>query len=895
MLKLNEIVKTYQVADQKVEALKGVNIEFRASEFVSVLGPSGCGKTTLLNIIGGLDRYTSGDLIINGKSTKQFKDRDWDNYRNHRVGFVFQSYNLIPHQTVLENVELALTLSGVSRKERKQRAFDVLKRVGLADKVKNKPSQLSGGQMQRVAIARALVNDPDIILADEPTGALDSVTSVQIMELLKEISSDRLIVMVTHNPELAEKYSTRIIKLLDGQVTSDSKPLTDKERKEEIKKEEKLQKEAEEAAKDKKNKPKKAKMSVFTAMALSFKNLLTKKGRTMLVAFAGSIGIIGIALILAISSGFNAYINKSQEDTLSTYPITIQAKNIDFASLAMQMFLGDNESSNKGHGNDDVYPKDSISSVINSIGQNLKANDLGKFYKYLNDNIGKIKDKISGIQYTYDIGLEFYQQSGVAIQPNSPALMQMIIKYSLCFVEDKAKVDIEFLSGGGCRIIAKEETDFAFFDSYKELSAISLKLKQEGEISLNGQQVFGLVMTILGFSTGGASGGNMASMFMNMDVVTEMLDNDALLDAQYELIAGKLIENDNDALLVLDKNNELDDYILYALGLMTDEQLTESMRALVKGEKNPVSINYESIVGKEYKVLSKSDYYVEDEGKIIDFRIFNMPTLENGEPNPAYSSEKYNYYYSRALSTTTNTVKISGIIRLNKATKVGSIKSGLAYSNKFTKSMLDYTNSSLAVSSGELSAIELSKPESINIYVNTFEAKDAVKAFIDEYNKTAKNGDEISYSDMVGMMMSTISTIINAITYVLVAFVGVSLVVSSIMIGVITYISVIERTKEIGVLRSVGASKRDVRRVFTSESFMIGLVSGVFGIIVSFLLTIPINIVLNHFTGLGNIAMLPWLGSLILIVISVLLTLVAGLIPARAASKKDPVIALRES
>lgn len=900
MLKLEKIKKVYRVADQEVHALKGVDMEFRNSEFVSILGPSGCGKTTLLNIVGGLDRYTSGDLVINGKSTKDFTDKDWDNYRNHRVGFVFQSYNLIPHQTVLENVELALTLSGISKKEREQRAIDVLKKVGLGDKIKNKPSQLSGGQMQRVAIARALVNDPEIILADEPTGALDSVTSVQIMEILKEISKDRLIIMVTHNPELAEKYSTRIIRLLDGEVEGDTLPLSDKEREKERSQERKKIEKQEKLESDKKYKPKKTKMSFFTALTLSFKNLLTKKGRTLLVAFAGSIGIIGIALILAISNGFNAYINRSQEDTLSTYPITIQAKNIDFSSIIMQMFLSGNNDGKVDHDKENVHPKDSISSLMNNVGQNLSSNDLGKFHAYINENFDEIKNHVSAVQYTYDIGMEFYLENGSAVQPNSPALMQMIIKYALNYFAYQSKIDFVQEITGNVVFTTREDTSFTFMEGYKELELITQELKTNGTATISSDQVLGLVFAILGIEgSGSVSGMSSMSVFSNMDVVSEMLNNDTLLKTQYELVAGDFIENKNQAILVLDQNNELDDYVLYALGLISDEEMNNLMKSLVEGNKYCKSIDYDSIIGKKYKILVDADYYVQDGDEVVDFRTFNEKTIisATGEEieNPNYNLGKYQAHYVQALASCENTVEIIGIVRQKENVKVGSISSGLVYSHLLTEDLVSYTNSSTAVTSGKISELKLDVPESILIYVNTFESKDNIKAFIEKYNETAKNGDEISYSDMVGEIMSTVSTIISAITYILIAFVGVSLVVSSIMIGIITYISVIERTKEIGVLRSVGASKRDVKRVFTAESFIIGLVSGVFGILISLILTIPINLILNHFTGLGAIATLPVLGSFILIAISVVLTLIAGLIPARAAAKKDPVIALREN
>lgn len=888
MLRLEKITKVYEVADQKVHALREVDMEFRNSEFVSILGPSGCGKTTLLNIVGGLDRYTTGDLIINGKSTKDFKDKDWDNYRNHRVGFVFQSYNLIPHQTVLENVELALTLSGVSRKEREQRAIEVLKKVGLGDKIKNRPSQLSGGQMQRVAIARALVNDPEIILADEPTGALDSVTSVQIMELLKEISKDRLIIMVTHNPELAEKYSTRIIRLFDGQVEGDTMPLSDKEREQEIEKEKQENELLEEQSKDKKFKPKKTKMNFFTALALSLKNLLTKKGRTLLVAFAGSIGIIGIALVLAISSGFSTYISRSQEDTLSTYPITVEAKNIDFSSIIMQMFLGGDDDKKVDHDKTNVYPKDSISSMMNNVGQNLSTNNLEKFYRYLNDNYDDIKDHVSAIQYTYDIGMSFYSESGNPVQPNSPALMQMIIKYALYFFAEKSNVEIHQTSVGGAVIKTTENTTYTFMESYKELEDITNSLKTNGERELTNEEVIHLVSEILDMDINSAVGPNSSKVFASMNVISEMLNNDELLKTQYELIAGSFIQNKNQAILVLDKNNELDDYILYALGLISEEEMNRSMQALVKNQEYVPAISYESIIGKKFKVLVDADYYVEEEGQLIDFRSYY-------DEKDMSKMLKYKTYFQNAIMNCTNEIEIAGIVRQKESTRVGSISSGLVYSHLLTESMVEYANNSRAVAEGKIGETKLDVPDSILIYVNTFKSKDNVKAFIEKYNKTAENGDEISYSDMIGEIMSTVSTIISAITYILIAFVGVSLIVSSIMIGIITYISVIERTKEIGVLRSVGASKRDVKRVFTAENFIIGLASGVFGILISLILTIPINIVLNHYTGLGAIATLPVLGAVILVLISIFLTWIAGLIPARAAAKKDPVIALREN
>ena len=907
MLKIENITKTYQMGDMKVEALKGVSLEFRKSEFVSILGPSGCGKTTLLNIVGGLDRYTDGDLIINNTSTKLFKDKDWDAYRNHSVGFVFQSYNLIPHQTVLENVELALTLSGVTKDERRRRATKVLEKVGLSDKLKSRPNQLSGGQMQRVAIARALVNDPEIILADEPTGALDSTTSVQIMELLKEISKDKLIVMVTHNPELAEQYSSRIVKLLDGKLVDDSNPYNAEK---ETKKEKKLLSVANdtELTKTEQNKKnKKKKMSFWTALTLSFKNLLTKKGRTLLVAFAGSIGIIGIALILAISSGFSTYVNKMQEDSLSSYPITIEAKNIDFTSMIAAMFLDASSSNNVDHDKDAVYPKDNISTIINNVGKNLKANDLNKFYEYTNENYDEISPYVNGIQYTYNIGLEFNtipangnMTNSQNVQPNSPAVMQMIKKYALYYFEKDSytKVTQNIDAFGSCLI---ETTEKTFDPSYKnimndyaELTSLKQDLQEDGKATLTNAQVMNLVFTIMGLETtgSGSSSNPVGNVMSQMSVFYEMLDNEELIKSQYDLITedSRFIQNKDEALLVLDKNNEVDDYILYALGLITDEQMDETMRSLVYEEDHTTKIDYDQIIGREYKIFTESDYFIDDPqnpGTVIDIRTLNDTS------NPQNLQKYYTYYY-QALNNSTNKVKIVGIVRLNNTTTSGSLKTGVAYSKALTEHLItNHINTSLGVTSGSLEEVKLNTPETINIYVNTFDSKAKVQAFIEKYNSQAQQGDEINYSDFAGIIMSSVSTIIDAITYVLIAFVSVSLIVSSIMIGIITYISVIERTKEIGVLRSVGASKRDVKRVFTAESFIIGLSSGLFGILISVILIIPINLILKSFTGIAGLANLPIVGAIILVGISVLLTFIAGLVPAKAAAKKDPVIALR--
>ena len=945
MLKLKEITKVYEMGETRVDALKGVSLCFRRNEFVSILGQSGCGKTTMLNIIGGLDRYTTGDLVINGKSTEEYKDKDWDTYRNHSIGFVFQSYNLIPHQTVLENVELALTLSGVSKHERRKKAIKVLERVGLGDKLKNKPSQLSGGQMQRVALARALVNDPEIILADEPTGALDTETSVQIMDLLKEISKDKLIIMVTHNPELAEKYSTRIVNLLDGNLVGDSNSYSEEDEAKDVaeylEKKEQKRKRSKLTEKEIKKREKKKRMSFWTALSLSFKNLLTKKARTILVAFAGSIGIIGISLILAVSSGFSTYINKMQEDTLSTSPITIQSKKIDFTSIVSQMFLESATAAGTKNPDDGVYVNQNISTMMNSIGNSIGENNLEAFYEYIEQNYDDLKEYVNAVQCTYDLGLEFYLDQenvsyipSVAVEPDSQsrALMTMITKYALFYFEDKTGIRSEAQPDGGYKLhrptdigdaqlsgdALKEAYPFIYENEYDKLYSIAEGLEasvshsdpeQRNFIKLSQNEILPMVFAVLDIdfdvSEKMAGSSSMMSMFGSMNIFNEMIDNEEFIKSQYDLIAGDWINYDeshaNEAYLVLDSNNELDDYILFGLGLLEDEQMNKILKGIVENKRVDDPIDFASIIGKTYKVLDEVDYFVDDgSGNVVDFRIYGQVFENDGKtPNPLYDYEdKYKPYYQNAYNNCENEVKIVGIIRTNENTKSGSVSTGVAYTKYFTEQMIEYRNErieSVGIPSEKLKEIDVKKPKQLAIYIKSFESKDEVVSFIDGYNAQAEKEDQITYSDVAGFIMSTVSTIINAITYVLIAFVSVSLIVSSIMIGIITYISVIERTKEIGVLRSVGASKRDVKRVFTAESFIIGLASGVLGILVSLLLIIPINLVLAHFTGIAGLASLPWGGAIILIVISVVLTFISGLLPAKAAAKKDPVIALREN
>ena len=802
MLQLKDITKNYLSGDNEVKALKGINLEFRESEFVSILGQSGCGKTTLLNIIGGLDRYTSGDLIINGKSTKQFKDKDWDTYRNHSIGFVFQSYNLIPHQTVLANVELALTISGVGKEERRKRAIEALTKVGLGDQINKKPNQMSGGQMQRVAIARALVNNPDILLADEPTGALDSETSVQVMEILKEISKDRLIIMVTHNPELAEKYSSRIIKLLDGKVTDDSNPYT-------------ASKKELDKARAKKEKSGKASMKFSTAIHLSLNNLMTKKGRTFLTSFAGSIGIIGIALILSLSHGMQAYINKVEEDTLSSYPITVQESSIDMTSMMESMMKKDDDIQ---HDKDQIYSRAIMGDMLETLSSKVQTNNLKEFKKFLESGESDIKDYINAIQYEYDLDLNIYKQNedGSVYQVNPSSVLDKI--------------------GFGDMLKANQQSSSLMSSS---------------------------------------------SMMSGTDVWSELLDNQQLLESQYDVLAGHWPTKYNEVVLIADKNNEVSDYTLYSLGIKDVSDFGNAMEKLMNNEKIEInddknSYTYDELLNYSFKVLLNTDYY-----KKIDNTWVNMINDQEFMKEAVQNAEE---------------IKIVGIIRPNDNTVASSDAGLIGYTKDLKEYVINKTNES-EVDKTIVKTIDLDNPSSINIYPKDFDSKDKIADIITDYNnKQTEDGKEenvINYTDLVGIMMKSVSTIINVISYVLIAFVGISLVVSSIMIGIITYISVLERTKEIGILRSIGASKKDVSRVFNAETLLVGLVAGLIGIGVTLLLNISINMVIKNLVGISGIAQLPWVGGIILVVISVCLTMIAGLIPAKYAAKRDPVEALR--
>ena len=997
MLKLSNICKSYTMGDNVVDALRGIDIEFRENEFVSILGPSGCGKTTTLNIIGGLDRYTSGDLIINGRSTREYKDSDWDTYRNHSIGFVFQSYNLIPHQSVLANVELALTLSGVSKAERRRRAVEALEKVGLGDQLDKKPNQMSGGQMQRVAIARALINDPDILLADEPTGALDSETSVQVMALLKEVAKDRLVIMVTHNPELAEEYSTRIITLKDGLVTGDSNP---------------YHSEAETpVVTGKKAKAgKKTSMSFFTAFSLSLNNLMTKKGRTILTSFAGSIGIIGIALILALSTGINTYIDQVQQDTLSSYPITIEAETVDMGAMMVSM-MGANRGEGGDHALDKVYSSHILVELMDSmLNAETSTNNLKAFKEYLDNGGGGITD-LASIHYSYDFDFDIYTKdpTGLILKSDVMALMQEAM--GTMYGGDYSSF---FSSSMGSM--------YSNFDVWEELLP-----GEDG--SLVGEQV---------------------------------------LD-QYDLLYGQWPQAYDEVVLFVDANNELSDLMLYALGLISKEDIDEGLVAMRDGkefEAPQMSWTYEELCDIRFKLILPAEYYQHDSvtGGYVDMSqtkagmdylynssdvgtplkivgiarpnedatssmvsgaigytsalttyaiettealdvvaeqlsapdvdvILNLPFATGEEEEPSDEekaaaitehlstlsvAEKASAYvdvmsqpaddyvsgmveqqmagltreaieemivqqYAAEMGVDASTIMgyiaemsdedlfaqvesaIDAQIRQQYAAAV--IQQMAAIPSEQLAQMLDmatgtvpaiygtspalleawqfnylydtYMPATLSESTYEdnldlLGYVDLESPSTISIYASTFSDKDEIADLIQIYNDGVAEEDQINYTDYVALLMSSITAIISGISYLLIAFVSISLIVSSIMIGVITLISVQERTKEIGILRAVGASKKDVSRVFNAETLIVGLCAGIVGIAVSLLLTIPINAILLHFTGIAGLkAVLPWQGAVILVAISAVLTIVAGLIPAKVAARKDPVEALR--
>ncbi len=994
MLQLKGIIKNYVSQSETVKALKGIDLQFRRNEFVSILGPSGCGKTTLLNIIGGLDQYTDGDLIINGVSTKLYKDRDWDSYRNHKIGFVFQTYNLIPHQSVLSNVELALTLSGVSKTERRRRAKEALCKVGLGDQLKKKPNQMSGGQMQRVAIARAIVNDPDIILADEPTGALDTETSVQVMEILKEISKDRLVIMVTHNPELADTYSTRIIRMLDGKLQSDSAPLTEDEITA-------IEKENTE------NPPKREKMpamSFATSFMLSLKNLFTKKGRTFLTSFAGSIGIIGIALILSVSEGTTAFINYKQEEALSSYPITLKDTTLDLTSL-METFMKQ-ASDNQDHQNDAVYKKPALVDMVNAMSTLEESeNDLKSFNEYLNKKLknedSDLAQAVNGILYTYDLELQIYTKG---VDGN------IVHSDSMEFVE---KVMAEYMG-----------FDISTMENVMNSNPMSASMNEMTTVKMWEQLLPG----------------------DNGDSVND------LVKEQYDLVYGTWPNDHDEIVLVLDKNNELDDVTLYALGLIPKEDIDALVNASFNGtsiENKELSWSYEDVCNREYKSILSADCYTYDEVTdcYIDLResdaglrylydnalplkvtgiirpdentsvamlkgnicytyklaeyliekaydtevikaqleapstdiLTGLPfksvtgTMTNAEkaqelkdyiatldinnkaalhvkissiPTPEFLNEQINAAMAATTRENIETQLSQGMaeqmkmapdeileylaslsdeelneiytqILTEQITKqyaaeveaqmaplapealAGMLDTTISTSTEeqlatYHDSVMTFSESSYEDNLLKMGYLDLEKPASINIYASSFENKDIITDTIAAYNDKVDDAHKIKYTDIMGIMMSSMTIIINAIAYVLIAFVAISLVVSSIMIGVITLISVQERTKEIGILRAIGASKKNVSRMFNAETMIIGFCSGLLGIIVTYLLCIPINAILYALTDIPDLkAILPVNAAVILVIISVLLTLISGIIPSRSAAKKDPVVALR--
>ena len=987
MLEIRNIVKDYVTGSETVHALKGVSIAFRESELVSVLGQSGCGKTTLLNIIGGLDQYTSGDLVINGQSTKKYKSADWDTYRNHSIGFIFQSYNLIPHQSVLSNVELALTLSGVSKSERRQRAKEALEKVGLGDQLHKRPNQMSGGQMQRVAIARALVNDPDILLADEPTGALDSETSIQIMELIKEIAKDRLVIMVTHNPELAGKYSTRIVRLLDGKIVGDSDPFDPSaenggEKKPEVRK-------------STVNKGKKTSMSFLTALSLSKNNLMTKKGRTFLTSFAGSIGIIGIALILSLSNGVQTYIDSVERSTLASFPVSIQHETVDYTSLMTSM-MNVRENNSEERDPDRIYTNDISTEMMKTMLSELQTNNLADFKKYLESNPDNILDCIEEIQYSYDSQLYIYGHStdGEIMQINPSTVMTAMMGQAMA-------------------------------DNVSQMTSTYSSLMGSSSMS-------------------------------SYDAFHELLSSD-MLETEYEVLAGRLPESYDEVVVLVTDRNEISDVTLYTLGLRDQSELEGMMAHVMSGESfdldtGDLSFSYDDLMGMEFSMLTAPELYQKnDDGTWTDMRSdskYMEQASENGlklkvvgilKPDAdslisSTSSGGIGYTHAlteymigkvndselvkaqignpdvdvftgiefpkadeeedKAMSESDAMNMITGMLsdeqksQLNQGImasltkeqqaeiqssmmamvseeqmqgiimglltpeQLGQLQTGADVDSLLTDEQRALLSAQIAASltpeqSAELSAqmngmidpskmytvfmqvltsdqlsqlmeltrdpetteatydgnlkllgvADLAEPSDIKIYAKDFESKGTITDLIEKYNEDKvaadKQEDVINYTDYVGLMMSSVSDIINAISYILIAFVAISLVVSSIMIGIITYISVLERTKEIGILRAMGASRRDVSNVFNAETMIVGFAAGVIGIGVTLLLNIPINIIIEHITGISNVSLLPWQGGIILVVISVLLTLIAGLVPAGVAAKKDPVEALR--
>lgn len=853
MLQCKNIMKDYVSGDEIVHALKGVSLSFREHEFVSILGQSGCGKTTFLNIIGGLDHYTSGDLIINGKSTKDYSDKDWDTYRNHQVGFVFQSYNLIMHQSVLSNVELALTLTGVNKEERRKRAIEALNKVGLSDQIHKKPTQMSGGQMQRVAIARAIVNNPDIILADEPTGALDSATSVQIMEILKEISKDKLVIMVTHNPQLADEYSSRIIRLKDGTLVSDSNPFNEQEMNVDT------------------SVLKRPDMSFKMACSLSLNNLMTKKARTFLTSFAGSIGIIGIALIMSLSHGMQSYIDQMENDTMASYPIEIQANSSDMSTL-MTTMMGMKKKTEE-HTDSKIYSRPYVEDVLESLSSS-KKNNLSAFKSYIESSKGKeFRKTAKAIEYDYNLNLQVYNEN------TDSGLVQ---------VSPNGLLD---------------------------------KLGMSDMMSIQSQFMDSSAMT-------------------NDQVWLSLPESKKLRDDEYQLVEGKWPTNYNEVALEVDENNEITDYALYSLGLLDQDELVKNYQKILNGETDKISkTNLESysvddILNLKFRLVLNSDLYQKVNGLWINQSenelymkdvVSKSPEIKVvGIIKPSESTVSQptmgGVYYTKAMEEyVTSKTENAQIVKEQKTNPNINIFTQTEFASGQKMSMSNLTNEQMMQLSSmsqeelmnymntyneninatydsnltKLGVVDYSNPTKISLYASSFDGKEKLSDLITDYNKKQTKSNVITYNDFIGTMLSSVTSVVNIISYVLIAFVSVSLIVSSIMIGIITYISVLERTKEIGILRSIGASKKDITRVFNAETFIIGLISGVLGILITLVLNVPISVVVKNMTGVSHIAKLPVNGAVFLILIDLVLTILAGLIPSKIASKKDPVEALR--
>ena len=878
MLRLQNIVKNYDSGPNEVHALKGISIDFRPCEFVAILGHSGCGKTTLLNIIGGLDHYSSGDLFIRGKSTKDFKDRDWDAYRNHSIGFVFQSYNLIPHQTVLANVELALTLSGVSRKERRRRAQAALEQVGLGDQTHKKPNQLSGGQMQRVAIARALVNDPEILLADEPTGALDSETSVQVMDLLQEIAKDRLVIMVTHNPELAAQYATRTVRLSDGEIIGDTDPYTEDG---EIYPEPRVQKAG------------KTSMSFLTALSLSLNNLMTKKGRTVMTAFAGSIGIIGIALILSLSSGIQEYISQVEKDTLSSYPITLESNTMDAESM-MSAMMQNQEA--PGHDLEKVYSNNVINGMMDMMLSEQKSNNLSDFKAFIDSGDSGLEALTSDITYGYDTSLNVYKAdtSDGAYQVY-PSQVMPLLGMPSTGMGAVATENNPFMSSsevwrcliGDDELLSKQYEVLAgrMPESWNE---IVIKVNENNEITDFTLYSLGLldIDELKAAMNAKIAGDEDAAL----DTTVHAYTYDELLNLEFKLLPTTGYYEKQEDGTWQDKSQDE----AYLLSKLDSAETLRVVGILRPSADASVSTTYggvgyrRELMDHLVEAVANSEIVTQQE-KNPDTDVFTGLPFDTGDTEASDPTMEDVAAYIGTLEEKDQQTAMANIEAMRQA-GMSDEKIAAAFADRLGPAV------SAATYEGNLEALgvsDLDHPAQINLYPVDFEAKDKIADIIADYNAGKAEADQITYTDYVGMMMRSITTIINAISYVLIAFVAISLVVSSIMIGIITNISVLERTKEIGILRAVGASKRDISRVFNAETVIIGLAAGLFGIGLTLILIVPINAIIQHLTDISAAAALPPMAAVILIAISVVLTLIAGSFPARGAAKKDPVVALR--